>query len=120
MPSLRFLGLAMRDILHHRSRIVGSILGTVIAISFITASVISVDTISGNYFKTKMEEQSSHYSLYKEYSYDRYDDYDAGIPTLDVDKYADEALKLEGIAVVKGFARSNFRKCSASHPNVCG
>jgi len=59
-----FLRLVLKDAFHYRSRLIGSILGALIAVSFITGSIISVDDLSARYFEEELKDLDHHLSYY--------------------------------------------------------
>ncbi|MDG6224421.1 MAG: FtsX-like permease family protein [Candidatus Thermoplasmatota archaeon] len=60
MSFLSYLGIALKDSFYYRSRLIGSILGALIAVSFISGAVISVDDISGRFFEDTLKDMEYH------------------------------------------------------------
>ena len=67
MSFLSFLGIALKDSFYYRSRLIGSILGALIAVSFIAGAVISVDDISSRFFEDTLNGMEYHLIYQNDY-----------------------------------------------------
>jgi ABC-type lipoprotein release transport system permease subunit len=105
MSFLGLFGFAVKGALSHRSRSVGSILGTIVAVSFIVASVMSVDTIASKKFASDLEEAGTYLILTKG---DFDDPLRVNSNIIDVDQTIQKLSDIDGIDLINGKARTNF------------
>jgi ABC-type lipoprotein release transport system permease subunit len=102
MALFSYLVLALRDSFYYKSRLIGSILGALIAVSFIAGAIISVDGISSNFFQDRLEKMDYHISIY------RYDYRLENMGNIDVDTYAEVVSNISKVDEVRGYVASSF------------
>lgn len=64
MSSLPFLKIIMNNTFRNRSRLFGSTLGALIAVSFITGSFLTVNAMADSYLQDKFDDETYHISFY--------------------------------------------------------